>query len=64
MSVGLALLKNSDRSILLSWKVTEDHLGTEEYKHLNKLFTLTNLGCYGVSEHKTVCPSVFECCVD
>lgn len=43
--MGLALLKSSDRFIMLSWKATEDHLGAE-YIHLNKLFTVTTLGCY------------------
>lgn len=59
--MGLAPLKSSDRSIILSWKVSEDYLEVEEYGHLNKLFTVANLGYYRVSEHKTVCPSVLVC---
>lgn len=51
MKVGLALLKSSDRPVILSWESTEDHFGAEVCTYLNKLVVLiTTLGCFRVSE--------------
>lgn len=58
MSVGLTLLKRSGSSIILSWKATEDHLG--EYRHLNKLFTVTTLDCYRRSSLKIISPHLLR----
>lgn len=63
MSMGSALVRSSDRSIMLIWKATEDHLGAEEYRHLDKLFTVKTLGGYRVIELKTMC-HYLECCAN